>query len=343
MFSSSLIVAPMAGGPSTPELVTAAAQAGALGFLAAGYLSAQALKAQLEQVRDAGVDYGVNLFVPTEYAPADLATDRAMILQYRNTLEAEALRYGIDLPEVPGPEAHDFWQDDDGWQEKLDLLLAQPAPWLSFTFGLPGRAEIDALHRAGSRLLATVTTVEEASAAQDRGVDALVVQHSSAGGHSGAFLSPETLGPADLPSLVQALRRTSPLPLVAAGSISNRTAVDAALQAGADAVQCGTAFLLAEEAGTRRLHRAALESGHFHTTARTRAFTGRWARGLENRFIREHPDAPRGYPQIHRITAPLRAAAAQAGDAEAMSLWAGSGFGEVSSGSTAQIVGRLLG
>ena len=169
-----LAAAPMAGGPTTPRLAAAVAEAGACAFLAGGYKTPEALAPEIAQVRPHGAAFGVNLFVPNT-SPIDEAEFR----RYARELQAEADHYGLDLSRAP------LLEDDDRWQHKLDLLLADPVPVVSVTFGLPRPAEVAALRRAGSQVLATVTTVEEARAAADVGADALVVQGSDAGGHSG--------------------------------------------------------------------------------------------------------------------------------------------------------------
>src|SRR3712207_1338652 len=169
-----LAAAPMAGGATTPRLAAAVAEAGAFAFLAGGYKTPEALAAEIAEVRRTGAAFGVNLF-----APGTTEIDEADLRRYARELQPEAERYGLDLSQAT--PVH----DDDRWADKLDLLLADPVPMVSVTFGLPRPAEVAALRRAGSQVLVTVTTVEEARAAADVGADALVVQGSSAGGHSG--------------------------------------------------------------------------------------------------------------------------------------------------------------
>ncbi|HEY0889157.1 MAG TPA: nitronate monooxygenase, partial [Nocardioides sp.] len=188
-----VLAAPMAGGPTTPELVAAAAQTGSLGFVPGGYLSAERLAEDLAAARKlvGGDGFGVNLFVPDP-----TPVDRAGVLGYRAMLEEEAERYGFELPEPR-------WTDDDGWAAKLDLLVADPVPWVSFTFGVPNGEQAERLRRAGSRLLVTVTSVDEARLAASTGVDGLVVQASAAGGHRGTFDPRRPAGGEPLPLLVR--------------------------------------------------------------------------------------------------------------------------------------------
>lgn len=338
IFGTRIIAAPMAGGTSTPAFVAAVHRAGGLGFLAAGYKDVGAMEGQIRTARDAGARFGMNVFVPD---PSQLPPPAAVLAgldQYRRRLDADARRYGVELPPLR-------LDDDDEWKGKIDSLLADPVELVSFTFGLPGADVVRALQRAGSAVLATVTSVDEARQAAEQGVDALVVQHASAGGHSAAFLAgiPGTGAPGTTAELTAAVRSAVALPLVAAGGIMDATDLRAVLAAGAQAAQLGTALLRTDESGTRQLHKDALASPHFTQTALTRAFTGRQARALVNEFVRDHPDAPEAYPAVHHLTAPLRAAAAAAGDAERLNLWAGTGWQRARGGSVADVLAGLAG
>ena len=252
---------------------------------------------------------------------------------------ADAARYGTELPPLR-------LDDDDAWQGKIDALLADPVELVSFTFGLPGTDVVRALQQAGSAVLATVTTTDEAEAAAEQGVDALVVQHASAGAHSAAFQSrggaQEAGPPRTTAELVALVRSAVDLPLVAAGGVMDRSGLEDVLAAGAEAAQLGTALLRSDESGARQLHKDALASPHFTQTRLTSAFTGRKARALVNEFVRDHADAPEVYPAVHHLTAPLRAAAAAAGDAERLNLWAGTGWQQAQSGPVAGILAGLL-
>ncbi|WP_427018833.1 nitronate monooxygenase [Pseudarthrobacter sp. P1] len=332
MFGSPLIVAPMAGGTSTPALVRAAAGAGTLGFLAAGYLAVDALAAQIAAVRGTG-PFGVNVFVPQ---PGDGGVP-AGLDAYRTVLEAEALAYGTPLPALPD-------RLDDGWQEKLELLCADPVPYASFTFGLAPREVVRRLQRAGTVVLASVTSPAEALAAQESGVDALVVQHANAGAHTAAFLpAPAGAGFASVAELVAAVAAVSNLLLVGTGGIGDGAAARAVLAAGAQAVQLGTALLRTPESGARELHKAALADPLFTGTALTRAFTGKPARALVNRFVREHSEqAPDAYPHVHFLTSGIRAAAAAAGDAQALNLWAGTAWRQAEALPASEVLAGFL-
>src|SRR6478735_996015 len=181
IFGARVLAAPMAGGTTTPAFVTAVQAAGGLGFLAAGYKGVAAMQADIRATRDSRARFGMNVFVPDPDQLGPSAAVLAALEEYRLSLQADAARYGVELPPLR-------LDDDDEWQGKIDALLADPVELVSFAFGLPGAEVVRALQRAGSAVLATVTSVAEARQAADKGVDALVVQHASAGGHSAAFL-----------------------------------------------------------------------------------------------------------------------------------------------------------
>jgi len=298
-----IVGAPMAGGASTPALAAAVSDAGGLGFLAAGYKTPAAMSEDVAAYRAlTGAPFGVNVFLvtPTEADPAALDAFRASL----------------------GEGAGEPRSDDDGFAEKVERLLADRVPVVSFTFGCPEPELVDRFRAAGSEVWATVTTVEEARAAAAAGAGALVVQGHEAGGHRGSFAD-DAPGDVGLLALLQLIRAALPdLPLVATGGIATGRAVAAVLAAGAAAAQVGTALMRTPEAATAPVHRDALARPG--RTAVTRAFTGRSARGIVNAFMREHDaDAPHAYPAVHHITAPLRARAREQGDAEALHLWAG--------------------
>lgn len=325
-----LLAAPMAGGPTTPELVIAAANAGGLGLLAAGYKTAEAVADQIAQVRQATSTFGVNLFAPN---PVPVDPDAYAV--YRERIRADAERFGADLPAEPR-------EDDDAWDDKLDLLVRDPVPLVSFTFGVPAAEDVRRLRAAGTITAQTVTSAAEARAAEAAGVDVLVVQGLAAGGHSGT-LTPERL-PDDRPlaGLVGEIAASTAKPLVAAGGIMTSADVATVLGAGAAAVAVGTALLLAPEAGTSPAHRAALLGPDRGATLMTRAFSGRPARAIPNRFLAEHHAvAPAGYPAIHHLTAPMRRAAGAAGDPERVNLWAGAGYRRVRERSAGETLADL--
>lgn len=313
-----IVQAPMAGGPSTPALAAAVSGAGGLGFLAAGYQTVAATRSDLDELRRRlpdGVPFGLNLFAPPGHGAG--ADD---VAAYAATLRAEAERSAA--AELGQPR----W-DDDRYAEKLDLVCAERVPVVSLTFGCPTRDDVARLQGAGASVWVTVTTADEARAAHACGVDGLIAQGVEAGGHRGAFddARPGDVGLLALLALVRgAVGDTTPL--IATGGIATGRGVAAVLAAGASAAQLGTAFMLCPEAATTPAHRSAIEDAR-EGTALTRAFTGRTARGIANRFLREHSQtAPSAYPEVHHLTAPIRAAARQRGDAGGFNLWAGQAY-----------------
>jgi nitronate monooxygenase len=297
----------MAGGPSTPALAAAVCEAGGLGFLAAGYVKPDAVREQIAELRGlTDRSFGVNLF-----APPGPPGDRDEVDRYAQVLRPVAERHHAE----PGEPRH----HDDAFAEKLDLVADEEIAVVSFTFGCPSPEELSRVREAW----VTITTPGEARTAAAAGADALVVQGVEAGGHRGGF-DDSAPGEIGLLALLQLAGELTDLPLVATGGIATGRGVAAVLAAGASAAQLGTAFMLCPEAATSAPHQAAL--GEDRPTALTRAFTGRVARGIENEFMRAHEPAPSAYPEIHHLTAPLRAAAREAGDAEAINLWAGQAY-----------------
>ncbi|MEV5538603.1 nitronate monooxygenase [Saccharopolyspora shandongensis] len=325
-----LIAAPMAGGASTPELAAVVSAEGGLGFLAAGYLSADALTAQIAALRALTAEpFGVNLFVPGERRDLDLA-------DYPARVAAAAERHGA---EAGSPS----W-DDDNYPAKVEVVIAERVPVVSFTFGLPAKSIVERLHEAGSEVVLTVTTPQEARAAADVGADLLCVQGMEAGGHRAVFNDDPALpGGGQLLGLLAAIRLIQAevgLPIIAAGGLVHGADVAAVLAAGAVSAQLGTAFLVCDEAGTQPTQRAEIAAGQ-RETALTRAFSGRPARGLVNRFLADNGDAPAAYPQLNNLTKPMRGAAGKAGDAELMSLWAGQTYAQARPLPAAELVRRL--
>jgi nitronate monooxygenase len=321
-----IVQAPMGGGVSTPALAAAVSEAGGLGFLAAGYLAPDAVRSEIASLRElTGRPFGVNLFAPPQPVPDPRAVERYA--------QALARRHGAAV----GTPKH----DDDGWEEKLALLGELRAPVVSFTFGCPQPEEVERLHAGGSAVWITVTTAEEARAAERAGADALVVQGVEAGGHRATFDdgAPNDLG---LLAALQLVAAASRLPAIATGGLATGRSIAAVLAAGAAAAQIGTAFALTPEAATSGAHRDAIAGDG--DTGLTRAFTGRTARGIVNRFQREHTrDAPLGYPDVHHVTAPLRKAARERGDADGFHLWAGQAHGLAEPVPAAELVRRLAG
>jgi nitronate monooxygenase len=325
-----VIAAPMAGGPSTPELAAAATNAGGLGFLASGYLAADAFAERITAARNlTSGPLGVNLFVPQASAGTPAEIER-----YTAALSEEAEHYGVSL----GAPRY----SDDEWSAKLDVVLDLRPEVVSFTFGLPSIAAARRLDQAGIITVATVTTIHEAELAVNLGVDVLAAQGPAAGGHRGTY--DPTAQPASEPlrNLLAGILARFDLPVIVAGGLTTAKDIAAAIAAGAVAAQLGTVFLLADEAGSSGVHRRALQDPAFTETVVTRAFSGRYARGLRNRFIDAHEaQAPFGYPEINSLTSPLRAASVRAGDPHAVNIWAGTGFRTAKPAPVSTIISEL--
>jgi len=319
----------MAGGPSTPALAAAVSEAGGLGFVAGGYRTPEALAEDLDATRALTArPVGVNLF-----APSGTAADPAAVRAYAERLRAEAERAGVALGQ---PRF-----DDDAFDAKVALLCERPAAAVSFTFGCPPPGTIAQLRDAGASVWVTVTDADEARQAAAAGADALVVQGVEAGGHRGTFADRPDAPDYGLLALLQLVREEVGLPLVATGGIMTGAAVASVLAAGAAAAQLGTAFMRCPEAATAPVHREALASSV--PTRLTRAFSGRLARGIVNRLLEEHDAAaPIAYPEVHHLTAPLRAHGRRAGDAGVVNLWAGQAHRLAADLPAGELVARLM-
>ena len=328
LFRLPVVVAPMAGGPSNPTLVAAAAEAGAIGFLAGGYKAASAVLAEIAQVRAAtSGPFGVNLFVP-----GDPSAEPHPVAAYVASLAEDALATGSTVGDP-------VW-DDDGWTDKLAAVLAAAPPLVSFTFGCPAPEIVAEFRAAGTVVAANITSPAEAEAAAAAGADLLCAQGIKAGDAPGNVRQqrqpwPGTTGCCPL---IGEVARVIGLPQIAAGGIVSPAQVRAVLAAGALAAQCGTAFLRCPESGAHPAYKAALASPRYGVTAITRALSSRPARGLLNRFMLDHADAPAAYPEINNATRGLRAAAAQTGDTDRMSLWAGQGFRSATDRPAAEVI-----
>ncbi|ALG86678.1 NAD(P)H-dependent flavin oxidoreductase [Gordonia phthalatica] len=321
--------APMAGGTSTPELTAAVSNAGGLGFYGAAYLSPEQLRETIAVIRSlTDKPFGINLFVPEE-----IPFDAAAFDAYRERLQPLADRLGAALPtEVP--------YTDDSFDGKVQVLIDERVPVASFTFGFPSAETVARLHEAGVLVAGTVTCVREAEIARDAGADALCAQGVSAGGHRATYgILDEDPEIETLPLTTGVIEATG-LPVVAAGGVASADDVRALLAAGAVAAQIGTLLLRCPEAGTKQAHRDALVDPRFTETVTTRAYSGRLARGLVNAFIDEHTaTAPPVYPQVNKLTGPIRKAGSS--DPDVINLWAGSGFRAAQAVPAAEVVAGL--
>jgi nitronate monooxygenase len=332
-----VIQAPLAGGGDTPQLVAAVGEAGALGFIGAAYLTPQQILDVSRAVRGLTArPFGVSLFAP-QPAPAGPKDPRP-------ALERVAPFYA-EL-ELPPPQAPTLAVDS--FAEQLAAALESGAAAFSFTFGILPASAVDAIKARGMFLFGTATTVDEAVALERAGVDAVVTQGAEAGGHRGSFAAEFEAGMVGTISLVPQVVDAVRVPVAASGGIMDGRGIAAALAFGADAVQMGTAFLTCDEAGIPDAYKEAILNAREHETRLTRAFSGRPARGIVNRFMTEiersgDSDAILPFPLQNALTRPLRSAAAKRGRAEFLSLWAGQGVGLARRQSAAQLIARLAG
>jgi nitronate monooxygenase len=328
-----VVLAPMGGGPSTPQLVAAVCNAGGLGSLAAAYSNAERIQQDIAAVRQfTARPFAVNLFSPQAQLP----------LNNKGNAVSEFLRpyherLGLQAPQLPQKPIEDF-------DEQLDAVYKAAPPIVSFTFGLLPTKATDRLKAQKIYLMGTATTVEEARQLEEAAVDAVIAQGSEAGAHRGTFAGPAEealIGTVALvPQVVDAVR----VPVLASGGVMDGRGIVAALALGASAVQMGTAFLACKEAGTSAAYREALLRGREDPTTLTRAFSGRMARGLSNEFIEKWNSSELKhlpYPWQNAFTQPMRRAAANAKQAGLLSLWAGQGLGLLRETTTEPLMQQL--
>jgi nitronate monooxygenase len=311
-----IVQAPMAGGPTTVDLVVAASDAGALGSFGAAYMSPQQIREACAATR-ARTDrpFSVNLFAPVPQPPAYDATRTLARLRIYH----EELGIAAPFAPVPSDQATQF-------NAQVDAILECRVPIFSFTFAIPPASTLSRFKAIGAIVIGTATTVDEAVALQDSGVDAICAQGSEAGGHRGTFAVPferAMIGTmALIPQVVDAVK----VPVIASGGIMDGRGIAAALALGAEGVQLGTAFLATTQSGAPSAHKDALSAAKEDATSVTRAFSGRHARGIRNRVIDEFESDPESiapYPLQNALTRAMRNAAAASGRAEYLSLWAG--------------------
>lgn len=311
-----IIQAPMAG-PVFAEMVVAVAEAGGLGSLPCATMNAEQIREELGTVREqTSRPINVNFFCHTapSVEPKREATWRARLKPYYEEL-------GLD-PEAPIPSSSRTPFDDE-----LCALVEEFRPEVvSFHFGLPPRSLLDRVKATGAKILSSATTVREARWLEENGCDAVIAQGFEAGGHRGNFLVDDIATQVGTFALVPQMADAIKVPVIAAGGIADARGIVAAFTLGASAVQIGTAYLFTPEARLAQPHRAALREERAEETALTNIFTGRPARGIVNRVMREMgpmSEAAPAFPLAGGALAPLRAATEKAGSGDFMSLWAG--------------------
>lgn len=330
-----IILAPMAGGPSTPDLTVAVSEAGALGSFGAGYLSPEAIRAAIQDIRArTRRHFGINLFVPE---PGRSAPPEAAVAAASAPLEPIRRELGLTAPSSAAPLP--------GFAAQLAVVKEERVPVFSFTFGALPADEVRSLHELGIAVLGTATTVQEARALEASGVDAVVAQGSEAGGHRGTFAAPPERSLIGTLALVPQIVDAVKVPVIAAGGIMDGRGLVAAFALGAAGVQMGTAFLACAESGAHPLQKqAVLTRREDDATRLTRAFSGRLARGFGNRFMVdvERAGAILPYPHQAALTSDIRQAAARQGRAEFLPMLAGQGAPLAVSKGAADLVRDLV-
>lgn len=328
-----VIQAPMAGGATTPQLVAAVSEAGGLGFLAGAMLSPEQMREEAARIRSRTVQpFGINLFVQDEPLASASALKDALDL-----LRPWHAELGLKPPTAPGR----FCQSFDA---QLAMVLALRPAVVSFTFGMLRPEQMRELKTAGILVIGTATNLAEGLAWAELGADAVCAQGREAGGHRGTFIGEPLQSLRPMLSLVYELAQNLPLPVIAAGGIMHGRDIAAAMRHGAQACQLGTAFLRCPESGISSAWKQALAQAKAGDTCLTRAFSGRYARGLSNRYIESMSpwqDQLPPYPVTNALTGPLRAAAAKAGRSDLMSLWAGESVAEARELPAAELMSLL--
>jgi nitronate monooxygenase len=331
-----IIQAPMAGGGDTPELVAAVSNAGALGSIGAAYLTPDQIIATANDVRSkSDRPFGINLFAPqpAPAVPANIAPAVRAVAPYYAELN------------LPTPEPQLL---PDRFSLQVQAVLESGASVFSFTFGTIPPDAVAAAKARGILVAGTATTVDEALQLQHLGCDAVVAQGSEAGGHRGTFASDFSSAMVGTIALVPQVVDAVTIPVIASGGIMDGRGIAAALALGTVAVQMGSAFLTCVEAGVPDAYKQAILNAREDQTRVTRAFSGRPARGIVNRFMTEVDPADNANPPIlpfplqNNLTRPLRTAAAKQGLAEFLSLWAGQGIRLARRQSAADLVARVV-
>lgn len=329
-----IIQGPLGGGPSTPELVAAVSNAGGLGSLGAAYLTPDQLRDAIRRIRSlTSRPFNVNLFAGG-WNTAEPAADPGPMLELLSEIHQ---KLGLAPPVAPKPAP-------DPFPAQLEVVLDERPPIFSFTFGIPDRDAMSRLKSRGITILGTATSAAEARCLEQSGADAIFAQGAEAGAHRGTFLDSFESSMVPTLDLVRAAVQAVKSPVIATGGIMDARDVQSALDAGAAAASLGTAFLVCPESGAPEVYKRAILSQTTDTTAVTRAFSGRPARGIRNAFMAsvDGRDLVLPYPLQNSLTRPMRTACAQQGLADCLSLWAGQGVARARAMPAGELVAQLL-
>ncbi|RKL65400.1 nitronate monooxygenase [Salipaludibacillus neizhouensis] len=315
-----IIQAPMAGGVTTSELVVAVSNSGGLGMIGAGYMTADQMREQIREITQLTDNtFGINLFVPTEFEvpEEEVETANQLLQPIREQLNIDA-KDSLEIPQYKKVLAE--------FHEQINVVIEEKVPVCSFTFGIPSRDVIKELKRYGIIVIGTATTVKEAMEIEKEGMDMVVVQGSEAGGHRGNFLVEHEESLVGLMSLIPQVVDNVNIPVVSSGGIMDGRGLMASICLGAKGVQMGTAFLTCKESGASELHKEEILQAHEDQIVFTRSFSGKWARGVNNKFIMEMQQNEASLPSFpvqNTLTKGIRKASSSQRNREFMSLWSG--------------------
>jgi nitronate monooxygenase len=315
-----IIQAPMAGGVTTSNLVAEVSNSGGLGMMGAGYMTPDQIRDQIKEIKQLTTyPFGINLFVPNEFTYTEkeikAANDHLQPIYKQLNLSDNV---NLDIP-----TSNHFFEKFD---EQIQVVIDEKVPVCSFTFGIPSIEIIAKLKLHNSILMGTATTVEEAVEVEKLGMDMVVVQGSEAGGHRGNFMADDEKSLVGLMSLIPQVVDHVSIPVIAAGGIMDGRGLMAAICLGANGVQMGTAFLTCIESGAHKVHKQAILHANEDQMVLTRAFSGKWARGIKNKFIsdlKNHEDSLPDFPVQNTLTQHIRKAASSQNNPDYMSLWSG--------------------
>ena len=310
-----ILLAPMAGGPTTPELVSAVSNAGGFGQFGAAYLKGKEIKDMAQKVQNnTNKGFGINLFIPQNptYTVQDLTKATRAISNY------------YDLFDIKPPV--NIANTTPNFDEQVQAIIESGTKLCSFHLGLPRKSDVEAIKAAGILTTVSATSVKEGKQAEDLEVDFIIAQGSEAGGHRGTWIGDWRNSMTGILSLLAQLKQTISTPIIAAGGIMNGSSMAAAMTLGAVGVQMGTAFLTCPEAGVNSHYKQALLNAVDDNTIVTQTFSGRPARGLRNKYIDEMEKSGSyilPFPLQNILTSYLRKAASKENDTDYMSMWCG--------------------